>query len=409
MCLAAVTCSVLTGCWDRLEIEQRAVVLGLAVDGADPGELRRMGSSIYLDRTPHGRDLVPLRLTAQIAVPGRIPLGPGDAGGGGGQGSGGSQGSGGDRRPVWVLRAVGYTLEDAVSNLQQQVADPLFFGHLRILVISEAMARKGVTGINDWLRRNPNIRRTLWFTVAKGDAADVMEAAPELERVPTFYLWAMFDQAQHLGKLPPSYSNVFWRAYSCTGQEPFLPFVEIRQRNNVFIRGLAYFKGDRMIGSLDSPEVGLFMVVKGFKPAGYLAFVQGAGSREHVLVEVLHTVSKIAVEEEGGRPRIKIRSHLEVAIREKPGSRLDVGSLRQVRELEETLAHSVEREVMRLIRKTQGEGADIFGFGEQVRARMFSYWKQKVRTKQDWEALYPSLPVRAEVTVNIRRIGTLNR
>ncbi|MEW9668532.1 hypothetical protein [Ammoniphilus sp. 3BR4] len=71
-----------------------------------------------------------IRLTVQIAIPGRIPLGPGEGGGGG-------------EKPVWVLDVVGHTIGDALSNLQQQVADRLFFGHLRVIAVSEAVAILG--------------------------------------------------------------------------------------------------------------------------------------------------------------------------------------------------------------------------------------------------------------------------
>ncbi|MBX6395697.1 MAG: hypothetical protein IRY98_08245, partial [Alicyclobacillaceae bacterium] len=87
--LCAAALCLLTGCWDRLEIEQRAMVLGLALDEASPQEVRRLGISTHLNRPPQSTNIFPLRLTAQIAVPGRIPLGPGsDPGGGSGSASG---------------------------------------------------------------------------------------------------------------------------------------------------------------------------------------------------------------------------------------------------------------------------------------------------------------------------------
>ncbi|MDI3257631.1 MAG: Ger(x)C family spore germination protein [Kyrpidia sp.] len=412
MCAAALL--VLTGCWDRLEIEQRAIVLGIAVDEATPGELRQSSTSSRLSPAPRGPGVVPLRLTAQIAVPGRIPLGPGDAGGGGGGSSGGGSGGGGDggeggQRPVWVLSAVGHSMEDAVSNLQQEVADPLFFGHLRILVMSEGVARKGVIDINDWLRRNADVRRTLWLTVSRGNAAAVMEAAPPLERVPVLYLWATLSRAEQMGKLPPSYGNVFWRAFSSSGQEPYLPYLEIRQKDNIFIRGLAYFKGNHMVGTLDPWDIGLFMGIKGFNPGGYSAFVEVPGTGEHVMVQALHRKAKIEVFWAKDRPGIRVRSHVEAVVREKVGGRVDLRSPPDVQMLEDVISRSLSRNMEQLIRKTQRDGADIFGFGQYVRARMFGYWRRAVHTKQDWERLYPTIPVQVEATVNLRQSGTLNR
>lgn len=74
---------VLAGCWDRLEIEDRAIVLGISVDAVDPGAAKEE------EQVSHLRDKFPapekgmIRVAAQIALPGKIPLGPGESGTGG--------------------------------------------------------------------------------------------------------------------------------------------------------------------------------------------------------------------------------------------------------------------------------------------------------------------------------------
>jgi len=44
-------------------------------------------------------------------------------------------------------------------NLQQKVSDHLFFGHLRIIVIGESIARKGIEGISSYFRRDAEVLR----------------------------------------------------------------------------------------------------------------------------------------------------------------------------------------------------------------------------------------------------------
>ena len=156
--LLCVMALVLTGCWDRMEIEDRAVVLAIAVDQSNDTRLEGANST-HLNANPVDRR--PLyRLTVQIAVPGRLPLGPG--------GSGDSGGDSGDQSPVWELQIVGHTMEDAMKNMQQELADRLFLGHLRVIVVSEEVARSGLENINDFLRRQPQVRRTAWMVVSRG-------------------------------------------------------------------------------------------------------------------------------------------------------------------------------------------------------------------------------------------------
>lgn len=47
-----------------------------------------------------------------------------------------------NQNPVWVVEVYGYTLDDAMNNLQQQISDPRYLIHLRVIIISEDIAKK---------------------------------------------------------------------------------------------------------------------------------------------------------------------------------------------------------------------------------------------------------------------------
>src|SRR3954466_14348113 len=86
---------LLTGCWDAQEIEQRATVLALGIDAADDRDEDQETEGGIAH--PKGKISIPdkdmIRLTAQIAVPGRIPLGPAQGAAGG--------------KPVLIIQVVG--------------------------------------------------------------------------------------------------------------------------------------------------------------------------------------------------------------------------------------------------------------------------------------------------------------
>ena len=206
----------LTGCWDRLEIEERAVILGIAVDDAGKSAEQTEPKVTHLEESFPIPPVDMVRITVQIAVPGRIPLGPVEGGSSGGV------------KPVWVLSAVGHTIDDALSVLQEELADRIFLGHLRVIVVSEKIARKGLSNLNDYLRRNPEVRRLAWLMVSKGNAAEIMNAEPELERVPSLYLIAMMDHAVEMGIYPFEFLGVFWSEETSLGHEPSLPYIVVR-------------------------------------------------------------------------------------------------------------------------------------------------------------------------------------
>lgn len=232
MIVLLLSCSLLTGCWDRMEIEERAVVLGISIDTADKdAEAREDEISHLRGKYPAPKQEL-IQLSVQIALPGRIPLGPGEGGGSGE----------GEQETVWVLDVVGHTVDDAMMNLQQQISGKLFFGHLRVIVVSEEFARKGIENLNDYLHRNAEVRRMAWLMISKGKAKNHMQAAPKLERVPALYLASTLDDAVKHGKFPSNYIGTFWSNSSKKGQEGFLPYIKIMKGDNVEISGMAFLK-----------------------------------------------------------------------------------------------------------------------------------------------------------------------
>lgn len=392
--LLASATVLLTGCWDRLEIEERAVVLGIGIDTARAESMKEEAEIAHLKGAFPAPAGTMIKLTAQVAVPGRIPLGPGEGGGG----------AGGAQKPVWVLSVVGHTLDDAISNLQQQIAGRLFFGHLRVIVLSKDIAQKDLSNINDNLRRNPDVRRTNWMVVSEGRADELMKMSPQLERVPSIYLLATMDRAVQMGKLPNAFVGTFWTAGSAVGMEPFLPYVKLVGTGGLQISGIAFFRGESMVGHTEPLEIGAYMGIKGLKSGGYNVVTKIPGSETSVMYNVTHRKSRIDVAIKNGRPQFKVKVHNEGNLREKTG---EVPKLQTevITQIEKELSEEGYKGYKNLIKKTQEKSSDIFGFGEYVRAKEPKYWNEHIKTEDNWRKMYKDVEIQVQTQFSIRRIG----
>lgn len=392
--LLFVCCGVLlTGCWDSLEIEDRALVLGLAIDEAPPETMEKETN------VTHEKGKLPnkmIRITAQIAVPGRVPLGPSSATSGEGT-----------QNSVWVVQVVGHSLDDALNNLQQQIADPRYLIHLRVIVISEAIAKQGLDDLNDYLRRNPEVRRRTWLLVSDGEAAKIMDVAPPLERVPTLYLLSMVEKSVKTGKFPLDYLGVFWTAESKWGQDGYLPYISIRGKENILIKGMAYFSEGRLVGTTSPIEIGGFMAAKGMDPGGYSVLVK-VPEMGFVMVKTQERHTNMKVEIQNGIPKAYLNIKLEGMISEHFGSASEIDSPDKLDLVEKIFAEDGIKIVNKLIRDTQTKHSDILGIGEIVRARQSAYWNQHVHEKRDWEKIYSGIPVEVRLHMKIRRVGLKN-
>ncbi|WP_308638114.1 Ger(x)C family spore germination protein [Paenibacillus silvisoli] len=388
----ALIAPVLSGCWDRLELEERAVVLGISIDDAGPITQEEEESQV-IQTTPK---TAMVRVTVQIALPGRIPLGPGESGGSSGAGT---------QETLWVLDSVGRSVDDALMNLQQQLSSRLFFGHLRVIVVSERVARRGLENVNDYFRRNSEVRRMAWLMISKGSAKALMKAAPKLERVPTLYLMATLDEGIRMGKFPIDYIGNFWSDSVKLGEEGYLPYVDMRKEQNVQIIGLAYFQGNKMIGSTSANQIGAFMGIKGLNPAGYRIYVDLGGPMKNVMMATTHRDKKIGVRIVDGLPHFDIHMALEINVEEKLSEEVSIGNTRVLKQIEADEKKKALAIYKKFIEKTQEDGSDIFGFGEYVRAKKPGYWNTKVRTKERWQEMYKDATFSIDVEINVRRIG----
>lgn len=369
--------------------------MGISVDVAEPEAEKEEDEVSHLEGKFPAPEKGLIRVAVQIALPGRIPLGPGEASGGGI----------GVDKTVWVISVVGHTIDDAIMNLQQQISAKLFFGHLRVIVISEAMAKKGLQNVNDYFRRNSEVRRMAWMMIAKGNAEQLMKAAPKLERVPTLYLMSTVDSAVRMGKFPNDFVGNFWSNSSKKGQEGFLPYVKIMKEQNIEISGLAYFKGSKMVGSTQPLEIAAYMGIKSLNPAGYRGIMSLGGTESTITLYATHRKSKIDVQIKNDLPHISVSIINEINLEEKSNEHFLIDNpeiLKQIERDDEKAALKLHES---LIKQTQKKGSDIFGFGEYVRAKEPKFWNEHVKTKEAWQEMYKDISIDVKVDIKIRRVG----
>jgi spore germination protein KC len=386
---------LLTGCWDRLEIEDRAVVLAISIDTAAKATEQEEDEVSHYDGTFPAPTKSMIRVALQIALPGKIPLGPGESGGGG-------KGSG---QTVWVVDEVGHTIDDALTNLQQQISGRLFFGHLRVIVVSDEIAKKEMQNLNDYLRRNPEVRRMAWMMVSKGNAEKLMKAAPQLERVPALYLMSTMDNAVRDGKFPANYVGMYWSNSMKKGQEAYLPYVMLKKEQNIELMGMAYFKKDELAGTTEPFEITVFMAIKGLNPAGYRGYVKLEGTSNIVTIYSTSRKSKLDVQIKNNRPYFTLSILIEVNLEEKLNENFLVSNSRTLSEIQQTNQDAIKKAAESLIKDMQDKGTDIFGFGEYVRAKKPSYWNRQIKTKEKWQQSFKDISVEVKAVARVRRIG----
>ncbi|MGF7186370.1 Ger(x)C family germination protein [Desulfitispora alkaliphila] len=120
-----ITLIFITGCWNRVELSERALVMGTGIDKGEEGTVK---------------------VTIQVLQP--IKKGVPAAGIGGD----------GSENAVWVVTSTGETLFDAARNFVKQSGRTLFWQYNEIIVIGEEAAREGILPLLDFFVRDHELR-----------------------------------------------------------------------------------------------------------------------------------------------------------------------------------------------------------------------------------------------------------
>jgi spore germination protein KC len=147
--IVSLCCMLTTGCWSRIELNELAITSATGVD-------------------QEGEEYV---VSFQVVIPATISAGIGITGNNAGS-------------PVVVYSTKGRTIREANSRSFFESPRKLFFAHNRIIVISEATARRGLDSIVEVYLRNTDARETVDVLITPGSARRLLEQLMQIERIP---------------------------------------------------------------------------------------------------------------------------------------------------------------------------------------------------------------------------------
>jgi spore germination protein KC len=227
--LAALLAAVLllTGCWNRREVNEIAIVTAVAIDLESDQQLR---------------------VTILVLDPAR----------GGGGGEGGSPSKAGTFR----VTATGQTVLDALRNINQVISRRPEWKHNNAIILSEEVARRGVSQVLDFFVRNYESRLDQWVLVTHGKAADVLVPRFRLEENQGAGIRKLnLSAARTTAKVVPVRLREFMVALAGPPAAPLTAILDRETRagdpaaapessDRLRTHGAAVFNGDRLVHSM---------------------------------------------------------------------------------------------------------------------------------------------------------------
>lgn len=368
-----------SGCWDRKELNDRAIWLASGWDSGKKGKIHFSG---------------------QIVVPANMQS----------QASGGGGGSTGDS--YFTVAASGMNPEDAIQNLQEKLSREAFMGQRRVIFFGEKMAKRGVKENLDSIVRVSSVSiRAGTFVIKNGTAEEAFNIAYPLEKIPALTALKEYEQTAKGG------DNVFLNfliAANSDGIRPTLPAVVIGEshegkqseqgnsaKTSFKMAGTALFNKDlKLVGYLNMKE------------SRYLYWITGKLKKHSVTVPFEKGNASLVIRKVDSKiiPKLNKQNKVKITV-ELTGTgallenntNLNLLNIKNVKLLEKKLEHEVKKEVLDLFNKVQSEkGTDVFGFGEAIHRKYPSEWK---KMSKKWDHLFPEAEVAVKVNLTIKRVG----
>lgn len=383
---------IISGCWDRQEVNELRVIAGMAI------ELTNQGG---------------YRVIAQSVNPGAV---------------GQSMGGGPTFQKAYRNHgAEGDSLFEAFDNLSRETATKRFFAHTQVIIISEEVAReRGVTEILDYLVRNPQFRLDTWLLIGRGDLKSLLDVPGVIETAPSHRIKQIADKLKDTNVAAPLTVGEFVKLLQSDSTQAYTAGVESTS-NVAFVDGAGYelsdgnvpeplrntsvnssalFQQDKLVGWLYGEESCGLKWLTGDTRTGFLSIDNPDAPGDKIGVTVLSSKVKLEPELQNGDVFMKINIEVESFVEDVQG-KIDLDKVSAVSRLEAAQSNKVEEEIKAALQKAQQEyQVDVFGFGEAVHRSYPKEWKSM---KSEWSEIFPDVQVDIQVKSKIRHTSLIGK
>lgn len=390
--LAAI---LLTGCWDRTEVDALALVVGFGIDRV-PGDN-------------------PILVTAQIINPSAMKTG---------------RSGGGSEPPFIVKTSQGQSMFDAVRNMSRELSRVLFFEEVEAVVFGRDFARSGVAEALDYMVRDRQFHANNLVLVAENTAQEVLSARMALEKVPARGLKNLLTDSPFVA---PVTRNDLLMATRARGAG-YLPLIKVvthpeeasqgtpsgqgmpggggggsgaASSKEILVENMAVLRNYRWAGSLTREESAGLLWLRGRSKADTVVIKSTSGGREAVAtIDILNGRTRMTPRFTRQGIVMDILCRGKATLREAGNTGMDIAERESFQRIERAAERVLVKRVESTIDRAQHDlNTDILGFSTTIQNYSPALWRT-LRTR--WTQVLPEVESRVRYQIEIISPGALH-
>ncbi len=373
---------LVTGCWDRKEIENHGYVLGLGIDHViSPGP-----KGLYdLTETPQAAGQRKYKLTIEMPKFNKQESN--------------KEISRGQSHLIWA--GEGESMFAITRMISTKTYFSPFFEDLQILIFSESVAREGVGDILDFFLRDAEMRRLTKVFVTPGRAEDILKAELQVAEVNSTFIGKL---TANTAKAPyfAAKAELGQIAQALRSNSSFIvPIVVVEDKEVRLLKGAIFNKDHKMVGEMNELDIlGSKILRKTLK--GGIIVVPNPANPQHIATFEIYE-KKINVESyvQDDQILFTVKAVLIGNLGENMVHEQNAVDPLFTKATEQEIASEVTRSIKAAFSKQQQLKADVSELGNLLHRQHPDYWK-KVQDRWD-EEVFPTSQLDVNVKVQIRR------
>ncbi len=383
-----VICLSLTGCYDKTELDNLAYVIGI---GLDVGEAQ--------NGEDDDNDGENLNITYQIAIPVKI--------------AGENNSSGKETYTTYTVSASSLFMGNSIVNAM--TSKEINLSHINIILYSEEIAKKGLSGHINGLLGNTDIRPKTPVAICRGKASDFFnQITPVLETNPARYYSLILSSFNYTDESIGSELISFYSNAQSIDREASTVIGEIsseelnnsdsdENKDKAAFKGLAVFKAGTMIGEIPPKITDAHLLLTNALKRGNVT-VKDPEDENSIATATIrqYTPTKINVDVKDKVPKVDITLFINAHF-EASNSTTDYLNPENKLKLKKAIQEKITSNIYEYLNEIKKLDSDIVGIGK--------YAKVKCLTWEDYEDLHwqeifknSEFNVKVEVDLDISRI-----
>lgn len=373
---------LLSGCWNYNELNNLAIITGVAIDKDENGYI----------------------MTYMIS-----------------NSSQGDTKSNSNQTSTVIYEGKGDTLTSASENINQKLPKTPYLGHTEVIVLSEDIARTDMINVMDFFLRNPESRKEIYVLISKDvDAKDTLSILTPLESFPSQNIKSNIEASEN--EIASTYTikySEFLAQLIEQGIEPTLGVIEVEgdvkegqsQESNdkskqaavIRLAHTALFKNDKLVYITSKEESSSINTLNKYFNNIY---IETKCDEEKIVTNLTSIEIETEVKVENNDVKVIIKAGGNGSLIEVNCKR-DLEDTKVIEEIKKEIDEELKNFLYKGIDVSKKYKTDIFGFGNMLYKKNPKYWN---KVKDTWnEEILPNINIDIEADIHLENKGSLQQ